>query len=306
MIPSWFVFSIATSFIYSIINHIDKGLLDKYFKDGGVEVLLIFSAIFAFFGMPYAIFMEPNVLSIEGQNVFIMLVVAMLNIVLLYCYLKALEGDEPTVVILYYQLIPVIALGMGYSVLDETISSREGMAMVVVLLGTTLASFERTSLNGYRFKRRTCFFMLIATTCWAAEVTLGKVVILSESVYHSIFWESLMMVLLGVSMYCMRPKSRRGFSSVWKLNSKYILALMIFSEALYAVGNIFSAQATALKTVAIVLLSQPMQTVFVFTLGIFLTIFFPKIYKERIEPLDWIQKTLAILIAGFGNYLLIT
>ncbi|MDO9317378.1 MAG: EamA family transporter [Gammaproteobacteria bacterium] len=293
------------SLLYSVINHIDHGLLQRYFKHGGVEVLLLFSSLFASFGIPYAIYMEPDVLSIGGKNVVIMLVVAILNTTLLYCYLKAMEKDEPTVVILYYQLLPVFALAMGYVILGETISQTEMIAMGVVLTGTTLASFKRNNAKELQFRWRTAGLMIIATTCWAAEVTMGKIVILEESVYHSIFWESVLMAMLGVCILVAKPDYRHAFKAAWKMNSKVILCLMLLSEAIYSAGNALSAHATELKEVSIVMLSQPTQTIFVFVLGTVLAFIFPRIYTQKLTSFDLVQKLVAIAITTCGSYLLL-
>ncbi len=304
--PTWFIYATLMSLIYSIINHIDHGLLQRYFKLGGVEVLLVFSALFASFGIPYAFYMEPSVLEIENRNIAIMLTVAVLNVTLLYFYLKAMEGDEPTIVILYYQLLPVLTLLIAYLVLGETITRTEIVAMCMVLTGTTLASFKRNDLREFHFRWRTAALMIAATTCWAIEVTIGKIVILEESVYHSIFWESVLMTTIGACILAGRPKYRQAFREAWKSNSKIILFLMLVSEAMYSAGNALSAHATELKEVSIVMLSQPTQTIFVFLLGVLLALVFPKTYRERLTSFDLMQKVVAISITAFGSYMLLS
>ena len=303
--PTWFIFAIAMSLTYSVINHIDHSLLSRYFKEGGVEVLLVFSALFSCFGIPYAIYMEPDVLTIEWKNMLIMLLAAGLNTTLLYCYLKAMTTDEPTVVVLYYQLVPVIALILGYFILEEVISKVEFIAMIIVITGTTLASFKKTDLQQITFRWRTAGLMLIATTCWATETTIGKIVILDESVYHSVFWESILMVGVGICILIFKPQYRKSFQHSWKVNSGVILSVMVLSEALYAAGNTLSAKATELKEVSIVMLLQPTQTIFVFIIGIGLALLFPTIYTEKLTQFDLFQKIAAIAITTYGSYLLL-
>lgn len=304
--PTWLVLATAVSLIYSVINLIDKGILDRYLKDGGAEVLLVFSCIFASFGIPYAIYMEPGVLNIKHENLAIMLVVALLNVTLLYCYLKAMEdkNEDPAVIIFYYQLVPVFSAVIGYFVLGETITTTEKVAMALIIGGTTVASFERSDDKKLSFRLRTFMLMTIATTCWATEMVIGKIVILDESVYHSIFWESTMMVLVGVVILVTRPRYRQCFVSAVRVNSKPILALMLLGEALYAAGNTLSAHSSEIKEVAMVMLTQPLQTIFVFLLSLGLAYVYPHIYGKPTR-FRLIQMAIAIPVAFAGTLLLL-
>lgn len=313
---TWFILSTATPLLYAFINQIDKYLLDKYFKEGGVGTLLLFSSLFSFFAIPYAIFMDPTVFGIRLQNMAIMYAVGLMNVLLLFCYLKAMQDDEPAVVVLYYQIVPVIALAIGYFLLGERITPIQGIAMVVILSGTTLATFQiaKSDLNSaldaegavipnIRFKWRTFGYMIVAASCWAGETTLGKVVVLSESVYHSIFWESVAMISWGVVLFVCVAKYRKQFVITFKENSRWVLSLCVANEALYGLGNAIITHAIAIQVVAIVLLLQPLQTLFVFFLSIILA-FVPGMQREKKSAGFMLQMGVAIAITGFGSYLL--
>ncbi len=323
----WLIYAIISSFLNAVINHIDKQLLERYFKEGGVETLMLFSTLFAVLIVPYAIYMNPDVLSIKFENGLIMFAAGMLNVILLYCYFKALEVDEPTIVILYYQLVPVITLALGWFILGETITHVQSAAMVIVILGTLVASLDLSdfkSLGQMEFKWKTLGYMLVATTCWAAESTIGKIVVLDESVYHSIFWEAIALLVIGLtvlfgeqllSMIVPRsvkskhpgkfePRLRFAFVKAIKSNSRAIIGVNIASEGIYATSNAFVTHAVALAPVALVLLFQPTQAVFVFIIGLFLTVFFPKIYREKIGRYDLMVKVGAMCITGAGTVLL--
>jgi drug/metabolite transporter (DMT)-like permease len=291
--------------LYAVINHIDNQLLDKYFKEGGVGTLLLFSTLFSFFAIPYAFVMDNTVLDVSQQSILIMLVVGILNVILLYYYLKAMQIDDPTVVVLYYQLVPPIALVLGFIILDETITAAQLLAMLIILAGTTLASIEYKPDETLRFRWRTLVYMGIATLCWASETTIGKIVVLNESVYASIFWESTAMVFLGVLLFIFVSDFRQRFITAFRVNSKGILGLSITGEAVYAAGNAFATHAVFYAPVALVLVMQPLQTIFVFFIGIILTHYLPKIYHEKLTGVEVLQKTTAILISGIGTYMLL-
>ena len=73
----------------------------------------------------------------------------------------------------------------------------------------------------------------------------------------------------------------------------------------YMLGNLVTSYAYLLAPVALILLSQSFQPIFVFVIGIFLTIFFPKISVENIHTKNLWQKFFAIVITGIGTYLLL-
>jgi drug/metabolite transporter (DMT)-like permease len=315
MFDSWFVLSVIPPLLYAVINHIDKHLLDKYFKEGGVGTLLMFSTLFSFFAIPYAIYQDAAVIQFwlyNPKDLLIMFTVGVLNVVLLYCYLEAMNQDDPSVVILYYQLVPVIAAGMSYVVLGETLSSIEWVAMAIILLGTTLATFELDEVKGWRFKWRTFWYMLVAATCWATETTLDKIVVIEQSVPYSIFWEATAMVLLGISLWVFVPTYRNQFVGAWKNNSQSILVLMVSSEAIYAVANSVIKYAIAIKVVAVVLLLQPLQSIFVYLLTVlawallFVLSLLSSSFKAR--RFDWqnmLIKAVAIAVTCLGTFLLL-
>jgi len=88
-------------------------------------------------------------------------------------------------------------------------------------------------------------------------------------------------------------------------NSFGIFSLNVLNESLYMVGNIVVAFAVMLAPVALILLGNSFQNIFVLVLGVLFTLFLPGIYHEKIAAKQVIQKLLAIVITGIGTYLLL-
>ena len=99
---------------------------------------------------------------------------------------------------------------------------------------------------------------------------------------------------------------RENFIIALKENSKAILSLNVLNEALYMVGNVVFAFAYLLAPIALILLTQSFQSIFVLIIGIILTLFFPNFTTEKIQAKYILQKIIAILITGIGTYLLLT
>jgi ankyrin repeat protein len=89
-----------------------------------------------------------------------------------------------------------------------------------------------------------------------------------------------------------------------KNNSKALLSLNGINELIYIGGNIIVAYSYLLAPIGLVLLTESFQPIFVLIIGLFFTIFFPKIIVEKIQAKHIWPKIIAICITGIGTYLL--
>jgi drug/metabolite transporter (DMT)-like permease len=302
---SWFFIALIGPFLYAITNHIDKVLLDKYFKEGGVGTLILFSSLLSVLAIPIIFFADPSVLGVDPANIFILALVGIFNLMILWFYLLALQNDEASVTIVFYQLVPVIGLVLGYFILGEMLSQMELVAMAIIILGTTIIAFEIDIDNSFKFRKKTAMYMLAASFLWALESTIFKAVALEENVWRSLFWEHIVLVVVGILIFLFIPKYRDNFKLALKKNSKAIISLNITNEVLYMVGNIVLAFAFLLAPIALILLTESFQPIFVLIIGIILTIYFPKISVENIEAKHLWQKSFAIAVTGIGTYILL-
>jgi drug/metabolite transporter (DMT)-like permease len=301
----WFFIALIGPFLYALTNHIDKILLNKYFKESGVGTLLLFSSLLSALALPFLFLADRTVLSVSDTNIFILSIVGILNVLVLWCYLIALKNEEASVAVVFYQLVPVFGGIMGYFILNEVLTQIQIIAMATIILGTTIISFEMDSENKFKLRRQTIIPMLAAAFFWALESVIFKIVALEENVLRSLFWEHLMLVLVGVVIFVSMRSYRNNFISAIRSNSRAILSLNIANESLYILGNIVVAFAYLLAPIGLVLLTESFQPIFVLAIGIFLTVFFPKISVEKIQAKHILQKIIAICITGVGTYLLL-
>jgi drug/metabolite transporter (DMT)-like permease len=300
-----FLLALISPLLYATTNIIDKILLEKYFKEGGVGTLMMFSSLLSFLALPIIFIAEPNVLDVSAHNALLLAGIAILDLLVLWFYLLALENDDTSVVILFYQLVPAFALILGYFILGELPTPLQFLAMAIIMIGTTFVSFEIDEKNKLRFHSKTVLYMTIACFFWALESVLFKNVALEENVWRSLFWEHLILVLIGVLMFIFLAKYRKSFLRVFKNNSWKILSANTLNESLYMISNSTVAFVAMMAPVALVLLNVPIQSIFVFVIGAALTLLAPRILKEKMNKRALIQKIAAIIITGIGTYILI-
>lgn len=302
---TWFFIALIGPFLYALTNHIDKVLLEKYFKHSGIGTLILFSSLLSVFALPFFFLADSMILKVSNIHILVLCIVGILHILVLWCYLIALKNDEASVVIVFYQLVPVFGSILGYFVLGEVLTKVQLIAMLLVILGTTIVSFEVDLENKFKLRKKTVIPMLAAGLFWALGSVIFKAVALEENVWRSLFWEHLMLVIVGILIFIFIRSYRNNFLLSIRNNSKGILSLNFLNEALYISGNVIVALAYLLAPVGLVLLTESFQPIFVLIIGIILTIFFPKISTEKIRAKHLWPKILAICITGVGTYLLL-
>ncbi len=302
----WFTLSLIGPFMYALTNHMDKILLEKYFKEYGVGTLILFSSFLSFLALPFLLYVDPTILSLDFKNVLILILVGIINIAVLWLYLIALNDDEASITVVFYQLVPVFGLLLGYIFLDEVLTKMQIISMLIIIIGTSIISFEIDNENKFKLKKKTIGLMLTAALLWAFESTIFKVVAIEENVVRSLFWEHLTLGVIGILLLILVKPYRHNFIQTLKSNSRAVLGLNVLNESLYMIGNIAFSFAYLLAPIALVLLTESFQPIFVFIIGVILTIFFPKLNSEKITVRHIIQKVLAITITGIGTYMLLT
>lgn len=300
----WFFIAIIGPFLYALTNHIDKLLLEKYFKVDGIGTLVLFSSLLSALALPFLFLADMTVFSISFTNILALAIVGILNSLVLLCYLVALKNDEASVTVIFYQLVPVIGGILGYFFLGEVLNNMQILSMATIILGTTIISFEIDVENKFKLRKKVILPMLAAASFWAIGSVIFKAVALEEDVWKSLFYEHLMLVMIGIFIFIFMRSHRVKFLAAIKNNSKAILSLNVLNESLFIVGNVVVAYAFMLAPLGLVLLTESFQPIFVLVIGVFLTLFFPRITKEKIQAKHIAQKVIAILITGVGTYLL--
>jgi drug/metabolite transporter (DMT)-like permease len=286
-------------------NHMDKYLISKYIQGGGVGALIIFSACFGVIALPFIYFFNPGVLDVTFGEGFWLMVNGSLVVLAILCYLYALNEEEATKVIPYYQTIPIFTFILAYLILGETISVNQLIGATIVFLGTVILSTERGGGGRFSYKKQVAGLMFLAGFCYAVNSVIFKMFALQEGFWISIFWGIAGKVLLGVIFFLFVKQYRKEFLDLIKTNKLFVMSFNSFNEAVTLLAEGIAAYVTLLVPVVLVaLVIDAFQPVFVFVIGVLLTMFAPKISEESITKNDLLQKGAAILIILIGGYII--
>lgn len=302
---NWFLVSIIAPILWSINTHTDKYVLSKYFKGNGIGAVFLFSSLFSVLvSGAILIFTDASVFAFLPQDIVALLFVGALSALGFFSYLQALNEEESSVVVPFLQLIPVFGYLLGYLVLGELVTIRQVFAGLLVIIGLVIVSFEFDFDNKITLRKKFLVPIALSAFFFALHDVLFKSVALHESFILSLFWQYAGLACIGLLIFFFVPEYRRQFFLLFSSNNKTMLGINFASELAYVLGNIANNFATLLAPIFLVLVVSSYQPLFVFIIGTFLTLFFPKIATERLSKRHMLQKTLSIVVVLIGSYLL--
>lgn len=302
---TWFIVALGAPFVWSLVNHCDKIILSRYFKGGGSGGLMIFVGVVA---IPLSIFLGflyPEVFLVESTDIFYLIVSGLMYNLAVFLYLKALEKEDASYIVPFWQLAPVFSYILGVMFLQEYLSSDKLFASLIVIFGAIILSIEFKRGERISINKGTAGIMVLSALFIACtNVFFKKSAIEDLPFVVSMFWNQIGMAIFAIGFFADR-QFRNEFKGVIEQNSGKVLSLNIFEQIAEVVGIVINNFAILLAPVALVVLVEyTAQPLFVFIEGIIFTLLFPKLVHEDISRRNLLQKFIAILVMGIGLYMI--
>jgi uncharacterized membrane protein len=300
---SWFFIALWAPFFLACANHNDKFLLSTYLKTKSVGSIVIPSSLLSGVTVPIILFIQPDAYHVSLIEGAALVATGMSSVFAAVCYLYALNIDEASFVTPFYQTVPIFAYFLGYFILGETVTLVQGLGSFVVIIGALALSFE-FGQRGMRFKRTVVALMLAASLFSAVNGVVFKLIAVERGFLVSLFWGFVGQVMAGLILLLCVPSYRRDFLALFKQHKAVAVGLIALSKLLFSGSEAITLYATLLAPVALVLLVSSFQPLFVFVLGIVLTVFFPRVAKESLGDTKMLQKVAGIGLMLVGGYLI--
>lgn len=299
---NWFLIALIAPALWSITNHIDKYLIEKYFK-GGIGALLIFSSIIGMFVIPVIPIFKPGVFDISFTQAALLTISGAIVVVGYFFYFYALKRDEASVVVPLFQIIPIFVFILGYIFLGEVLTTRQILGSLLIIFGGVSLSLDLNSKIP-KVKTAVLFSMLVASFFIAVHSLIFKIVALETDFWTSIFWIYVGSILIGLFFLAFIKNYRNEFLRIMKVNRVPVIGLNVLNEILATLGDLAFKFAMLLAPLALVQSVNGFQPFFVFIFGVILTLFFPKLGTESLLKKHLAQKVITIVIMFVGTYIL--
>lgn len=295
--------ALVAPILWAATNHIDKYLINKYFRNGGVGSLIIFSSLIGIFVLPFILIIHPAVFSINPILALLIIANGSLYVLGLLPYLYALAEDEASIVVPLFQTIPVFSYVLAFFVLGERLASIQIVASLLIILGAITLSLDLNQKK-IKFKKKVFWLMFLASFLIALNGLIFKYVAIQENFWTTSFWEYIGFAVLSIILLLFVRSYREQFLLVVKNNKRAVLGWNTTNEVLNIIAKIIMNFATLLAPLALVWVVNGFQPFFVLFFGIIITLFFPRFSKENLLKKHLAQKVIAILIMFIGVYLL--
>jgi uncharacterized membrane protein len=295
---SWLVFALCGPILWAISVHLDKYLVERYFKDADVVVLLIFTALMGLVLMPFIAWFEPGVFHRDITSMVLMALSGIFYMTGITFYLRALQGHEASMVAPFFQSSPMFGYILAYLVLGETLTPTQLAGGALIVVGVLSVSIGPGTKRG-RFRWQLAALMLCAGFVLSLSTLIFKAFALKDEFWATAFWMFAGEALFGAAFLCI-GRYRRQFIGLCKSNGAALLALNASNELINLGGGLANRYALIFAPLALVQAVGSTTTLFVFVIGVLLTLLFPNVSRENLSAREFAQKGIAAVLVAIG------
>jgi uncharacterized membrane protein len=305
---SWLLFAFAGPVLWAISTHLDKYLVERYFKHSDVGVLLLFTAFVGVAMLPFIAYFQPAFANPAPGSIALIMLSGFLYMGAMLFYLRALQSEEASVVAPFFQAVPLFGYLLAYLVLGETLTVLQMAGGGLIVIGTLVVSVRfSSSLSSpapgdgmvKRFKLRLALLMLGCGLAAAISGLIFKVFAIEVEFWTATFWMFVGEAIFGVGVL-MITSYRRQFMALLRKNTVAMLSINGSNEIINLSGSLGNRYALLFAPLSIVQAIGSTTTLFVFAFGIVLSVFFPNLSREDLSARDLVQKGVAAVLVAIG------
>ncbi len=294
---SWLFFAFSGPVLWAASVHLDKYLVDRYFKDSSVAVLLVFTALIGLLILPFIGYFQP-VASLPLHSIAVMTLSGLLYLGAMFFYLQALQSEEASVVVPFFQTSPLFGFALAYVVLGETLSPRQMLGGALIIGGALLLSI-RPGARRTGFKTRLVILMLSCALSLAVSSVIFKVFAISDDFWITTFWMFVGEAIFGVAVLCI-PSHSRQFCRLLRTHTRAVLTVNGANELINLGGGLGARYALLLAPLSLVQAIGSTTTLFVFLFGTALSVLSPGAGREDLTPSNLLRKAISAIAIVAG------
>jgi drug/metabolite transporter (DMT)-like permease len=295
---NWLFFAFSGPVLWAISTHLDKYLVERYFKHTDVAVLLLFTAFIGLLTLPFIAYCEPTVFEPSLISIALIVVSGVLYMGAMLFYLHALQSEEASVVAPFFQAVPLFGYVLAYFILGERLSSWQIAGGALIVAGTLIVSL-RFGQKTHRFKLRLVLLMLCCGLAAAVSSLIFKMFAIEVAFWTTTFWMFVGEALFGAALLCV-GRYRRQLVELFRSNAGALLSVNSSNELINLGGSLGNRYALMFAPLSIVQAIGSTTTLFVFAFGVLLSVLFPQLGREALSRRDLLQKGAAAALVAVG------
>ncbi|HYE22211.1 MAG TPA: DMT family transporter [Verrucomicrobiae bacterium] len=295
---SWIALALIAPLFWAGSNFVDKYVLGKYTK--GIVDYLFFSSITCWIFFLAILFF----VGVPDISVYTLIPIGT-GMALIYSYgfyARALEQGDTSSLVILFKLIPVFTVILGYVFLEQSLSNREWLGFIIVLLGAVVVTLEKrlgSFIKG--------FGMILAAIIIWSVMTL----FIDFGLTKITFWEYFMLdnlgsALAGLTLLILPAMRKQVKEGIWSATrGKY--TWFLWNNILDFFGQMSIKKALAIAPAAgLVTVIMQVQSFYAIVIGIVLTLMVPQVIKEDISFANLSKKVLGAAVMFAGIYVVLS
>src|SRR3569832_1809048 len=183
----WLFLAFTGPVLWAVSTHIDKYLVDRFFKHADTAVLMVFTALLGLVMLPFIALFERDVFAAGLRDSAIMAASGILYMGAMLFYLRAIPPEEASVIAPLFQHSTLFTFVLAYLLLGETLSWKEGGGGALIVVGALSLTFDR-SFRLRRFSGKLVLTMAAATFVLALSSVAFKFFAVRDHFWVSSFW----------------------------------------------------------------------------------------------------------------------
>jgi drug/metabolite transporter (DMT)-like permease len=295
---NWLVFALSGPILWAISTHLDKYLVERYFKDTDVAVLVVFTALIGLLLMPVIAAFDPTVLARDAVSIALMMLSGILYMGAILFYLRALQGHEASVVAPFFQASPLFGYALAYVVLGETLTGTQLLGGLLIVAGVLFVSV-RNGPRRERFRWQLALPMLACGFVLSLSTLIFKIFAVRDEFWATTFWMFAGEAVFGAGFLCL-SHYRSQFVRLLRSNTMALLAINGSNELINLGGGLGNRYALIYAPLSIVQAIGSTTTLFVFAFGIVLALLFPRVSREDLSARELAIKGIAAVLVAAG------
>ena len=225
---NWFLIALIAPILWSIVNHIDKHLLSRYFEGKGVGAIMLFSSLFSVFILPIiAFFHHAEIFSLPFFDLISLLFVGVLSAGAFYFYLKAMDIEEASIVVPLLQLVPIFGYFLSFLILGENLTIQQIMYSLLIIAGIAILSVEIDIENNFVFRKKVIYLVTLSSFLFALHDVLFKKIAVQDTFWVSAFWQYAGLTIFGILTFFLSKNFREEFLKMLKGHNLNVLSLNV-------------------------------------------------------------------------------
>jgi len=245
---------------------------------------------------------DHSVISINPIIALLIIINSFLIIGYLFPYYAAIKRADVSSIIPLFQLIPIFNFILAFFILKETLSLAQIGAASLIIIGALGISFNLN--KKIRLKKEVLGLMLLVALMISINAIVFKFFAIDLDFWTVSFWQYAGFFIFVMSLLLFSRKYRVDLVDSFKKNRNAIIWLNALNETLNVSAAIIFTYAALHAPVAIISAINGLGSVFVFVIGILMSLFLPKLIKEDLSTRTITQKIVSIIIILIGGYLL--